>query len=154
MLILPSISWQQYTIWKKINRKTLNSSQQKNLAIHNKMLKSQNLYFMSILLEFQLRLTVNVHESGWKMYLLISLRVLMSVQRYSWHNLCSFIILEMKWSKTAKIICTEKIILMIFSFCFWWLKIGIKSQFRVYLGIDYQIVYCCQEIEGKITIRN
>ena len=42
---------------------------------------------------------------------------------------------------------------MTFSFCFRWLKIGIKSQFRVYLGIDYQIVYCCQEIEGKISIR-
>ena len=52
---------------------------------------------------------LNVHENGWKMYLLISLEVLMSIQMNCEHNLCNSTLSEMKLSKRADTNCTEKV---------------------------------------------
>ena len=76
---------------------------------------------MSNITEFQLRLALNVHESGWKMYLLISPEVLISILSHLRQYLCSFILSQMKWSKTTNTNYTELSILLIliFSFCGW-----------------------------------
>ena len=51
----------------------------------------------------------NVPENGWKMYFLISLEVLMSIQMNYEHNLCNSTLSEIKWSKKANTNCTENV---------------------------------------------